>query len=106
MRLDLFTRRTLVLVLAVMFCFALPSTMQASLINPPFPFPLPPDAFVNCVGCTFLAALAPQTVNGVDVNGMIHWSAILNTAVFLDGGGGGNPFGTVATPKLDFFYQL
>jgi len=98
--------RGAILALAVLYCFVVASPMQASLINPPDPFPHPPDAFVNCTGCTFLASMGPQTVNGTDINGTIHWSAILRTAVFSDPGTGGNPFGSVANPTLDFFYQL
>jgi hypothetical protein len=87
--------RTAVLALAVLFCFAFATPMQATPINPPAPGTQTPDFFADCVGCTLVASMAPQTQ--LSSNG--NWQAILTTSVFNDPG---NSFGG----GLDFFYQI
>jgi len=84
-----------VVVLAAVLCFVSVEPVQATPINPPFPGTQPPDFFVDCIGCTLVASLAPQTV----LDSHQNWEATLTTAVFMDPG---NSFGG----GLDFFYQI
>src|SRR2546423_6273691 len=94
-----FSRRTVVLALAVVFCFVLVAPTQAALINPPVAGQSLPDLFVGCAGCVLVATLAPQTV--LSSNG--NWSGTLVTSVFLDPAAIG---GVRSGPGLDFFFQI
>lgn len=91
--------RAVYLGLGFVSCFVLAVLAYGALINPPDLQPHSPDPFSGCSGCTFLAALPPQTVTSSNRN----WQATMVTAVFMDP----TPItGLRSGAGLDFFYQI